>query len=225
MCVSSNRTLTAKFVESLKLKVTILSSSGGTTSPSNTIEVANGEYVDFTAIPNSGFKFSEWIIISGNVEYQDSRDLYSEHTQLFIYSDCTIKANFISSLTDNPISVSSAKYIPAINDLQRGGIEIIISSKYPLKKNVKVDIDGSGMYRYKHQVGNEENIMTDSWYEILENEVLTSGKSSWKFTLLPTWPAGAGFMIFNSSISLHLQGNDFDDIYKYIEGNATCTVE
>lgn len=217
--------MTARFAESLKLKVTILSSSGGTTSPSNTIEVANGEYVDFTAIPNSGFKFSKWTIITGNVEYQDSRDLYSEHTQLFIYSDCTIKADFISSLTDNPISVSSAKYNPLINGSQRGGIEIIISSKYPLKKNIIVDIDGNGMYRYKRDENGEETIITDSWYEILENKVLTSGKSSWAFTLIPTWPAGDGFMIFNSSISLHLHGNDFDDVYQYVEGNAIYTIE
>lgn len=220
----SNRTLTAKFHISAKHRVTVLSSVGGSTSPTGTIEVADGEYVDFTASPNSGFKFDRWEIVSGNMAFWDERELYEESARADIFSDCTIKAHFVSSLTDNPISVSSAKYNPLVNGVRKG-IEITVTSKYPLKKNITVDLVGNGMYQYIRDEHGEQNTITDSWSEMLENVVLTSGKSTWRFTLLPSWPGeDASFRIFNSSVSLHLFSNDSDDSYRYVGGNTICTI-
>lgn len=141
-----------------------------------------------------------------------------------ILSNCTIKAHFVSSLTDNPISVSLAKYNPLVNGIRKG-IEITVTSKYPLKKNITVDLAGEGMYQYIRDEHGEQNTITDSWSEILENVVLTSGKNTWYFILLPSWMGeSAGFRVFDSSVSLHLFSNDSDDSYRYVGGNTICTI-
>lgn len=206
-----------KFVSSEGYLVTISSSAGGSTSPNGTFEVEKEGFVDLNAIPNNGYAFDSWQIINGKVEFSDPRDAYSEYAQICVYSDCTIQALFVSSLTNNPISITSA-----INT-GRNALDITITSKYALKSAVTAYLSGQGEYVYNYNPDDGSDSQ-DQWNVRSEAVTLTSGKSSWTFTLYPTMNSGiSGVMSVTGEFFLNISKIS-DQTYQYTVGKSSCTI-
>ena len=73
--------------------LTITNDGNGTTNPDSNIALATGESRSITALPNSGYRFGNWSVISGSPVISDTN---ATNTTISITSDATIQAIFTS---------------------------------------------------------------------------------------------------------------------------------
>ncbi|NLW31353.1 MAG: VWA domain-containing protein [Fibrobacter sp.] len=75
------------------LAINITNDGNGITNPAGMVGLTSGESRSITALPNSGYRFGNWSVISGSAVISDTN---ATNTTISITSDATIQANFTS---------------------------------------------------------------------------------------------------------------------------------
>ncbi|TFG62048.1 MAG: hypothetical protein E4H36_08905, partial [Spirochaetales bacterium] len=95
-------------VLSQRFNLTIVSVGDGTTTPSGTIEVTEGQFITIIADPADGSAFDSWAVVSGeNVVLDDAAEL--ETSIMLSSEDATVEARFyIPDITPPGVTVSTS---------------------------------------------------------------------------------------------------------------------
>jgi len=89
--MSSNQTLIANFKQNFTLTVNRNLTFGGTVTPTSVTSYDFDTPANITATPASDYRFSNWVITSGQAQFADA---YSAITTVTLSSNTTITANF-----------------------------------------------------------------------------------------------------------------------------------
>lgn len=208
-----------------KRNLTVNAGSGGSVSPSGTNSYQVENAINITATPNTGYKFSGWIVTEGDATIANSGN--SSTTATLHSSNSTIAANFeqdIPELIENQLSVSL--------DRVQGYphyVKFIVTSDYPITSPITITYQVQGeFYVDKQDEWGGAQPPTESFQSRDWTRTLNVGQSVWEFkeqpdvygTLDPGLPGKANiiwaqggiyFEEFSDSKFHYVQGNTYDE--------------
>jgi len=89
--LTSDATIKAEFQSNIKLTVEKNLEAGGTINPISKSDIATGESISISAVPNSGYRFVSWSVVRGEVEFVNN---LNPSTTVTLKTDAVIRANF-----------------------------------------------------------------------------------------------------------------------------------